>query len=312
MSTATATRLSPRTATDGRIVVPPPTVAIVPAATAKTRTRCPARLTNGNYPLAPLIALICETNRDTGEATRSEHHAARVLGASGFSFERAKKDGLSEQKADVWATRVGMHPTEIWTDYGRPTDVTDREVQDATDEAVLGAVVSDHDADEHFIEGSDADLDAHPSKRWYGWQLRETDVLLRDPDRGIPEDVLVAEVNADHHADGRKGRLTVKSRRGDRLDLKMYTTYRVYRDPLLGARRRNVSCSPSRLVAGQVFLHDGDRLEVRSVVGVGSGAPDSVRLTVGAPDGDPMDRRLVSLDRGKRVTVVRPPDDETE
>lgn len=59
------------------------------------------------FPLAPLLEV-------TG-LTMAQLNARIRMG--GDTYRRVQTEGLSELVADRWATRLGLHPAEVWTDW---------------------------------------------------------------------------------------------------------------------------------------------------------------------------------------------------
>jgi hypothetical protein len=45
--------------------------------------------------------------------------AAQVLGVSGDAMTEAVEHGLSDQQADHWAVRLGLHPSMLWPGFDR-------------------------------------------------------------------------------------------------------------------------------------------------------------------------------------------------
>lgn len=62
------------------------------------------------YPLAPLMKA---AHIPTMVALR------RVFPMNGTEYRRVLDDGLSERQADRWAIRLGLHPAEVWPEFGR-------------------------------------------------------------------------------------------------------------------------------------------------------------------------------------------------
>jgi hypothetical protein len=56
------------------------------------------------YPIGPLL-------EQTGHTPSS---LGAHVGASGTDINRAAEHGLTVSQADMWATRWGFHPAEIW------------------------------------------------------------------------------------------------------------------------------------------------------------------------------------------------------
>jgi hypothetical protein len=60
------------------------------------------------YPLSPLL-----------EATGLSLSAlAQRVGIGGGEYRRIQAEGVSELLADRWANRLGLHPAEVWPDFG--------------------------------------------------------------------------------------------------------------------------------------------------------------------------------------------------
>ena len=60
------------------------------------------------YPVAPLL-----------EATGLSMSAlAQRVGIGGGEYARVRSEGVTELAADRWANRLGLHPAEVWPDFG--------------------------------------------------------------------------------------------------------------------------------------------------------------------------------------------------
>jgi lambda repressor-like predicted transcriptional regulator len=60
------------------------------------------------YPIANLL-----------EATGLSLSAlAQRVGIGGGEYARVRTEGVSELAADRWANRLGLHPAEVWPDFG--------------------------------------------------------------------------------------------------------------------------------------------------------------------------------------------------
>lgn len=61
------------------------------------------------YPLAPLMQV-------SGIATMKSLRA--IFPMNGTEYRRVIDDGLSEPQADRWAVKLGLHPAEVWPQWG--------------------------------------------------------------------------------------------------------------------------------------------------------------------------------------------------
>jgi hypothetical protein len=49
----------------------------------------------------------------------TEAALGRAVGLSGSTLGKARRHGLREDAADRYAVRAGLHPLEVWTDFGQ-------------------------------------------------------------------------------------------------------------------------------------------------------------------------------------------------
>ena len=61
------------------------------------------------WPLGPLVELVAARGNAESVAAALGHSPERVRLAAEF--------GLSDQRADHWATRLGLHPAQVWPDW---------------------------------------------------------------------------------------------------------------------------------------------------------------------------------------------------
>lgn len=59
----------------------------------------------------PLSALVTATGL-------TEAALGRLVGLSGSTLKKAREWGFTADAADRYANRAGLHPAEVWTDYG--------------------------------------------------------------------------------------------------------------------------------------------------------------------------------------------------
>lgn len=63
------------------------------------------------WPLGPLVEAVAnDTRRGRGRI----HDVALCLGVSGESVRSAAEFGLTDEQADRWAIRCGLHPAYVW------------------------------------------------------------------------------------------------------------------------------------------------------------------------------------------------------
>lgn len=61
-----------------------------------------------------VAALAHELGIDPADTAR----LARALGIGRRWIRRYRAVGLTDRQAEAWATRVGLHPLEVWPDWG--------------------------------------------------------------------------------------------------------------------------------------------------------------------------------------------------
>lgn len=78
------------------------------------------------FAVAPLLDVIAATFHPAKHFERRYvvSHTARRLGVDRSVIYRAKHVGLDEFTADLWACRLGLHPSEIWPTWWSSHDAT--------------------------------------------------------------------------------------------------------------------------------------------------------------------------------------------
>ena len=74
--------------------------------------------------LDPLEALLRISEKTDSDARPYDpfcvaHEMAEACGVSTRTWQRWKVNGLTDHAADEAATRLGLHPSAIWPDYGQ-------------------------------------------------------------------------------------------------------------------------------------------------------------------------------------------------
>lgn len=76
------------------------------------------------YPLEPLATAAGITLQTRGGGNQPGQPQglsllALQLGISHRRARRARSEGITETQADTWAIRLGLHPTNVWPDWGQ-------------------------------------------------------------------------------------------------------------------------------------------------------------------------------------------------